>query len=94
MLPIRDQTGETCGWLSGIRLHDLTGRHVGFVLTAGHVYRGAVHGPETTLGHVADSDFRINPAEIFAQDELASVYAAARAVLIHALTRPVTGRAV
>ena len=53
MLPIRDQTGETCGWLSGIRLHDLTGRHVGFVLTTGHVYTymGAY------VGHLHDGYF-------------------------------------
>lgn len=41
MLPIRDQTGRTCGWLNDARLHDLhdlTGQPVGFVLTAGHVY--------------------------------------------------------
>lgn len=50
-------------------------------------HRGALHGPEAALGYVFDSDFRIDPAEVFAQDELGSLNDIARAVLIYALTQ-------
>ena len=33
-----------------------------------------------------DSDFRIDPAEVFIQDELSALYGTARDVLIRALT--------
>jgi 4-fold beta flower protein len=53
MLPIRDQTGKTCGWLNGARLHDLTGRPVAFLASYRHVYTymGA------HLGHLEDGYF-------------------------------------
>jgi|SRR5579862_1847725 hypothetical protein len=53
MLPIRDQTGKTCGWLNDALLHDLTGRHVGFVLTAGHVFTYM----DAYVGHLDDGYF-------------------------------------
>lgn len=53
MLPIRDQTGKTCGWFNDARLHDLTGQPVAFVISHGHVYTylGA------RLGHLDDGYF-------------------------------------
>ena len=53
MLPIRDQTGKTCGWLNDIYLHELTGRHVGYVLTAGHVFTFM----DAYVGHLDDGYF-------------------------------------
>ena len=50
MLPIRDQTGKTCGWLNNGRVHDPTGRPVAFVANHGHVY--AYTGAR--LGHLDD----------------------------------------
>jgi hypothetical protein len=52
-------------------------------------HSGALHGPEAALGFMADSSFRIDPAEVFVQDELSALYDTARNVLIHALTHPV-----
>jgi hypothetical protein len=48
-------------------------------------HRGALHGAETTLGYVADSDFRIDDAQNFVEDELDALRQAARGVLTHAL---------
>lgn len=57
-------------------------------------HRGALHGPEAALGSADDSDFRIDPAEVFIQDELSALYGTARDVLIRALTSlPVPGAA-
>lgn len=50
-------------------------------------HTGALHGPETALGSVADSSFRIDPAEVFVENQLSALYDTARNVLIHALTR-------
>ena len=51
MLPIRDRTGKTCGWLNDSLLHDLTGRHVGYVVNHGHVFTYAY------VGHLDDGYF-------------------------------------
>ena len=46
---------------------------------------GVLHGAETTLGRLPDSDFRIEDAQRFQDDELNQIHQAARDVLIHAL---------
>ena len=47
---------------------------------------GVLHGAETTLGYLADSDFCRDDAERFEVEELAAMRDAARAVLIQALS--------
>jgi hypothetical protein len=51
---------------------------------------GVLHGAESTLGWLPDSDFYIDEAEVFEEDELAEIHRAARDVLIHALTPATT----
>lgn len=46
---------------------------------------GVLHGAETTLGRLPDSDFRIDDTQRFEEDELDRIHQAARDVLIHAL---------
>lgn len=46
---------------------------------------GVLHGAETMLGRLPDSEFRIDDAQRFQDDELNQIHQVARDVLIHAL---------
>lgn len=51
-------------------------------------HRGMLHGAESAFGYLHDSDFRIDAAERFEEDDLGAIHRAARASLLHAVAIP------